>query len=145
MKQGLVASSSVRIAAPREAVWAALVDPALIRRYMFGTEVVSTWQPGSAIVWKGSWKGKAYEDHGVILHLEPRRTLQYSHFSPLAGLPDSPENYHRVTIELEDDGDQTRVSLAQEGNRTAEERAHSQENWRSMLVAMKDLLEHKGP
>ncbi len=105
---------------------------------------MGNWQPGGAIVWRGIWEGKAYEDHGVILHLEPGRALQYSHFSPLAGLPDSPENYHRVTIELEDDGDQTRVSLAQDGNRNEEERAHSQENWRAMLVAMKELLEHRG-
>jgi hypothetical protein len=43
---------------------------------------------------------KAYEDKGKILRFEPRKSLQYSHFSPLSGLHDNPENYHIVTIDL---------------------------------------------
>ena len=74
------------------------MDPEAIRRYMFGTTVVSDWKEGGPIVWKGEWKGKAYEDKGVILRLEPERILQYSHFSPQSGLPDTPENHHTVTI-----------------------------------------------
>jgi len=38
----------------------------------------------------------------VILKLEPLQTLKYSHFSPLSGLTDKPENYHTVTVELSD-------------------------------------------
>jgi len=47
---------------------------------------------------------------------KPERILRYSHFSPLSGVPDRPENYHTVTIELSGDGDQTKVSLAQDNN-----------------------------
>ena len=65
----------------------ALVDPAAIKQYMFGTTVESDWREGSSIVWKGEWQGRAYEDKGVILRLEPGRLLQYSHFSPLSGAP----------------------------------------------------------
>ncbi len=61
---------------------------------MFGTDVVSDWKQGSTIVWKGEYKGKKYEDKGVIFKLEQNQTLQYSHFSPLSGKPDVPENYH---------------------------------------------------
>jgi len=63
---------------------------------MFGTNAVSDWKEGSPIVWKGEWMGKKYEDRGVILKLEPGNMIQYSHFSPLTGQPDLPENYqHR--------------------------------------------------
>lgn len=47
MNRGLVASASVLIDAPIGTVWHALVDPELIKRYMFGTTVVSDWSEGA--------------------------------------------------------------------------------------------------
>lgn len=141
MAKNLIARASISINAPSGKVWNALVNPEAIKQYMFGTNVVSDWHKGSPIVWKGEWQGKAYEDKGVILQLKPGRTIQYSHFSPLSGLPDRPENYHTVTIELSVDGNQTRVSLAQDNNATEEERAHSEKNWEMMLAALKKFLE----
>jgi uncharacterized protein YndB with AHSA1/START domain len=108
---------------------------------MFGTNVASDWKEGSPIVWKGEWKGKAYEDKGVILKLQPERMLQYSHFSPLSGQPDKPENYHTVTIELSSDEAKTLVSLSQDNNPTEEARKHSEENWKTMLANLKKFLE----
>jgi uncharacterized protein YndB with AHSA1/START domain len=141
MARGLVAQAAVTIDAPGSEVWNALVTPAAIKQYMFGTNVESAWHEGSPIVWKGEWQGKSYEDRGVILKLQPERTLQYSHFSPLSGLPDVPENYHSVTIELARDGNRTRVSLTQDNNRTEEAREHSQKNWEMMLGALKKYVE----
>ncbi len=108
---------------------------------MFGTTVVSDWREGGAIVWKGEWQGKHYEDKGVILRVEPGRALKYSHFSPLSDLPDTPANYHTVTIELADEGDHTRVSLSQDNNPTEQAREHSAKNWEIMLAGLKTLLE----
>jgi hypothetical protein len=108
---------------------------------MFGTNVVSDWHEGSPIVWKGEWQGKAYEDNGLILQFKPEQILQYSHFSPLSGLPDRSENYHIVTIELSGGGNQIIVSLSQDNNPTEEARAHSEKNWVMMLTALKNFLE----
>jgi uncharacterized protein YndB with AHSA1/START domain len=141
MEKNLIAKSSVVISAQSATVWKALVNPEAIKQYMFGTTVVSDWREGSPIIWKGEWQGKAYEDKGVILQLKPERTLQYSHFSPLSGLPDKPENYHTVTVELSDENNQTRVSLTQDKNATEEERADSEKNWGMMLGALKKFLE----
>jgi uncharacterized protein YndB with AHSA1/START domain len=55
---GVVARASTTIDAPLAKVWDALVNPDVMRRYMFGTTVVSEWRKGSAIVWRGHWKGK---------------------------------------------------------------------------------------
>ncbi len=137
----LVARASITINAPRSEVWDALVNPEKIARYMFGTKAVSDWMLGSPIVWKGLWQGKEYEDKGVILKLEPERVIQYSHFSPLAGQPDLPENYHIVTIELSARGKQTLVSLSQDNNATREDLEHSVMNWNTMLEGLKKLLE----
>ena len=100
MDEDLTAKATLTIHAPIAKVWDALIDPEVIKRYMFGAIVVSDWQQGSSITWKGEWKGKPYEDKGRILELRALERLRYSHFSPLGGAPDLPENYHHVTIDL---------------------------------------------
>ena len=122
-------------------MWDALLNPEALRVIMFGATVTSDWHEGRPITWRGVWQGKAYEDKGVILRLRPLRLLQYSHFSPLSGLPDRPENYHKVTIELREEGHQTAISIRQDRNKTREARLHSEKNWESMLVSLKRLLE----
>ena len=108
---------------------------------MFGTTVTSDWKPGSPITWKGEWQGKAYEDKGVIKQIKAVKILQYTHFSPLTGLPDIAENYHLVTIELLPKGNQTHVSLSQDKNATEEAQKHSEKNWSMMLASLKKILE----
>ncbi len=141
MNRGLIAKVEIGIDAPIAKVWDALVNPETIKQYMFGTNVVSDWQEGHPIVWKGEWQGKAYEDKGVILRFVLERTIEYSHFSPLSGLPDAPENYHTVRISLAEKGTQTIVSLAQDNNPTETSREHSEKNWTMMLEGLKKLLE----
>jgi len=141
MKDTAIAQAHVDINAPIAKVWDALVDPAQIKHYMFGTKVVSDWREGTPIVWKGEWQGKPYEDKGTILQLKPQQVLQYSHFSPLAGQADVPENYHTVTIELSRGGAGTIVSLSQDNNATDEEREHAEQNWGTMLDSLKRFLE----
>jgi uncharacterized protein YndB with AHSA1/START domain len=137
----VVAKVSVSIASPASKVWNALIDPQLVARYMFGAKVVSTWNKGDPIVWKGEWKGKPFEDKGIILRIEPERVLSYSHFSPLSGKPDVPENYHTVTIELSGQSGTPVVQLSQDGNPTDEARAHAEKNWATMLEGLKKTVE----
>jgi uncharacterized protein YndB with AHSA1/START domain len=143
MNKGLIANASTTINAPSAELWQALVTPAAIKEYMFGTTVTSDWVVGSPIVWKGEWQGRAYEDKGIILQVVPERVLEYSHFSPLAGVPDVPENYHIVTVELSPDGERTRVTLSQDNNPTEQAREHSEKNWGMMLAALKQFLERQ--
>lgn len=125
----------------KKALYEPLINPDNIKQYMFGTNAVSDWKEGSSIVWKGEWQGKKYEDRGVILKMEPGHVIQYSHFSPLTGQPDLPENYHIVTMELSIKGKQTLVSLLQDNNATEEAREHSEKNWNMMLGGLKKFLE----
>jgi uncharacterized protein YndB with AHSA1/START domain len=136
-----IAHASIAIDAPPERVWEALVTPRAIKQYMFGTTVSSDWTEGSPITWKGEWQGRTYEDKGVIRRFQPGRALQYTHFSPMAGLPDRPENYHTVTIQLSREAEQTQVSLSQDNNPTEDAKAHSEKNWEMMLAGLKQLVE----
>jgi uncharacterized protein YndB with AHSA1/START domain len=137
----LIARCAISIAAAPEKIWSALVTPAAIKQYMFGTTVTSDWKEGSTITWKGEWQGRKYEDKGKILQFKPGRALQYTHFSPLSGLPDRPENYHTVTVQLSPEERGTRVALTQDNNPTEEARAHSEKNWATMLEGLKKFVE----
>src|SRR5579859_785962 len=137
----LIAQAHITISVPIAHVWDALVNPDMIKQYLFGTTAVSDWKEGSPIVWRGEWEGKPYEDKGVILQLHPERLLQYSHFSPLAGQSDVPEHYHTVTMELSPKETDTMVLLSQDNNSTEEEREHSEKMWTMMLTGLKTFLE----
>jgi uncharacterized protein YndB with AHSA1/START domain len=141
MKTKLIAKATVGIRAPVARVWNALVNAEIIREYMFGTHVISDWKVGSQIIWKGEWKGKAYTDKGIILQMIDQKLLQYNHFSPLSGLPETLENFHTVTIHLKEKKDITEIELSQDNNATEESRDHSQKNWEMMLGNLKKFLE----
>jgi len=136
-----VATATVEIEASPARVWTALTDPTEIEKYTFGSHVVTDWKPGSSIVWEGEYEGKRYEDKGEIVEIKPARRLKVTHFSPLSGQEDVPENYHTLTYELEAAGPKTRVALSQDNNETAEAAEHSKENWEKMLSALKEVVE----
>jgi uncharacterized protein YndB with AHSA1/START domain len=140
----IIAKAQISIGVSIDKVWDALVNPETIKKYMFGTTVISDWKEGSKIIWKGEWQKKPYEDKGEILLFRPKTKIQYSHFSPLSGLAETPENFHTVTIELTGNSNQTVVSLFQDNNATEEARKYSEGNWTMMLTGMKNLLEEVG-
>jgi uncharacterized protein YndB with AHSA1/START domain len=137
----LTATAEIDIAAPAERVWKALTDPAIITRYFFGTQVETDWQPGSPIFWRGTYNGMDYEDRGEILESRPDRLLKVTHFSPMTGLPDIPENYHTLTFGLDEDGGTTHVSLSQDNNADEAEAQRSADNWQVVLRGLKEVVE----
>ena len=143
MNNKLTATAKTTIHAPASKVWDALTKPELIKQYLFGTDVISDWKVGSPIVYKGEWEGKSFEDKGKILKLEPKKMLMSTHWSPLSGVPDIPENYHTVTYQLSEKNGSgsTDVTITQDNNANEEERTHSEQNWKTVLDGMKKLLE----
>ena len=142
MTSNLLAKVSISVEASKHDVWKALTDPDAVKQYMMGADVVSDWKAGSPIVWKGEYKGKPFEDKGRILEIEPEKTLKYSHYSPMSGAPDKPENYHAVSITLSGKGDKTELSLTQDKNPTEKAREESEKNWKMMLAGLKKVAEH---
>lgn len=134
-------TAEVDVSASPTQVWDALTNPDKIRKYMFGSKVTSAWSPGSEITWEGEYDGRAYTDHGQILEVEPGRRLVLTHFSPLTGEPDVPENYHRVTYELSRRGDHTHLRLEQDNAGPAGARKESAATWDTILHGLKELVE----
>jgi uncharacterized protein YndB with AHSA1/START domain len=124
------------IPAPVEHVWRTLTSSDGHSAMMFGSTVVTDWREGHPIEWRGEWEGKPFADHGVIVDLDPPRTLVVTHYSPLSGRPPE-EATHRLAWTLRPDGDGTSVRLVQDGNPSAEAAEHAAGNWAASL----ELLE----
>jgi uncharacterized protein YndB with AHSA1/START domain len=141
------AVASVSIEATRASVWNALTDPELIRQYFMGATVSTDWKIGHPISFSGEFKGQAYEDKGEVLVVEPEVRLSFSHWSPLTGTQDVPENYHVVDIALRDDNGTTNVTLTQSnftGGVTKADhssRADYEKNWSATLQGLKATVE----
>ena len=141
MNKKYTAQATTTINAPVPKVWQALVNPEIIKQYLFNTDVSSDWKEGSPIIYRGEWEGKPFEDKGKILKIEPEKQLVSTHWSPLSGDPDTPENYHTVAYTISGNGDKTEVTITQDNNATEEEKEHSEQNWKMALDGMKKLLE----
>ncbi len=139
--KGHVAVAEIQIDASPGRVWSALTDAAEIKQYMFGSEVETDWEPGNRIVWKGEYEGENYQDHGEIVEFKPERRLVMTHFSPLTGQEDIPENYHTLTYELDEVNGETQVKLTQDNNSTPDAAEHSRANWEKMLEGLKSFVE----
>lgn len=137
----LVARAEITIDAPAEKVWRALTDPASIAEFMFGAKVTTDWRPGSPITYDGEWKGKPYRDKGTVLEVVPNRLLKTTHFSPLSGKEDVPENYNVVTYELAPRDGGTVVRVIQENNPDQNMVDESEKTWAMMLGKLKSVVE----
>ena len=137
---GYTATAETDISAPPERVWEVLTDPDQLKKLWFGAEVKTDWKQGSPITWSGEWEGKPYQDKGEILEVDPGRLLKLTHFSPLTGQEDVPENYHTLTYELSGDG-ATHLKLTQDNNGSEDEAKHSQDMWEMLVAKVKEAAE----
>jgi uncharacterized protein YndB with AHSA1/START domain len=141
MKDELRTEESITIEAPIESVWEALTTPELVKRWFFGVDTETDWKAGSIIVHRGEYQGKPYEDKGNILQIEPPRLLVHSHWSPVSGRPDVPENYQRVSWELSERDGETELTIKEFNLPSEEAKATSEKSWRMVLENLKRLLE----
>jgi len=136
-----LATAEVDIEAAPARVWEVLIDPEQLKQLWFGAEVKTDWRQGSPITWSGEWEGKPYQDKGEILEVDPGRLLRLTHYSPLTGQPDVPENYHTLTYTLDGDGTATHLKLTQDNNASEEEAKHSQSMWEMLVAKVKETAE----
>jgi uncharacterized protein YndB with AHSA1/START domain len=133
--------ASIAIDAPVEKVWEALTTPDVIKRWFFGVDTETDWTEGGPIVHRGEYQGEPYEDKGTILKVEPPRRLVHTHWSPVSGLPDSPEHYQQVSWELSEGDGSTVLTVREENLPSEEAKSVSEQGWTAALGALKELLE----
>jgi uncharacterized protein YndB with AHSA1/START domain len=132
--------SETIIHAPLPKVWDALTKPEQVREWFFGTNMITDWSVGSPIFFRGSWEGKDYEDKGTVLEYSALKSLSYSYWSVMSGLPDKPENYMHVTYEVTEVDGGTKLVIKQSNVATQEKADHSNENWKMVVGELAKFL-----
>ena len=147
-----VQASQVRttVKAPPSAVWKALTTLSTLKQFFFGSDVSTDWRVGSPISFSGNWKGKPYEDKGNIQTFDRDQRLAFTHWSPLSGMEDTPENYHVVSFDLRPASGGTEVVLTQTNQNdaepiTPENRQEYAKNWTMVLEGLKKAVEAASP
>lgn len=134
-------TTTVDFTSSKEKVWQGLTDPALIRQYFFGTQLITDWTIGSPIIWTGEWDGVVYKDKGTVLEVIPGEFAKYTYWSSMSGTEDVPENYQIVSYRLSDNNGGTRLTITQENIADEEKKQHSEHNWQALMAELKKLIE----
>lgn len=135
------ATASVMVKAPIARVWAALTQPALVKRYFFGSNLVTDWGVGSPLYFRGEWEGNAYEDRGTVKSYEPMKTLSYDYWSNMSGEPDVLEKRALVRYDVSERDGLVEVKVTQSNMPTKERAADSEKNWPVVLEGLKGVCE----
>lgn len=143
MSKELALKTSFLFHAPVSAVWDALTNPAIVKEYFFGTNLITDWKAGGPIRFTGVWDGVTYEDKGTVLKFEPEQYLSYDYWSSFSGTEDIPENYATIEYIVEAFGEDTKVTVTQNNLKNEEAVAHSENNWKMLMEEMRKLLENK--
>lgn len=142
MGKGLISKSSINIHASSSKIWEALIKPEIAKEYFFGAEIVTDWNVGSAITFKGEFNGNKYEEKGTLLNVEPNTQLQYSHWSHFDGLPDELDNYRTWTFDITEQDGATQLSISEDNIPTEKQKKRSDEFWGDVLLKIKRLVEN---
>ena len=145
----LFVKNTIMINAPVPKVWDVLTNPEQTKKYMFGCEAVSDWQPGSPLLWKSVSEGvETVYVSGKIVRIEPEKLLAYTTIDPNSTIEDIPENYLTVTYELSQEAGFTFLTVTQgdysavaDGERRYQEAYNNGEGWNPILVEVKKLAE----
>jgi uncharacterized protein YndB with AHSA1/START domain len=94
--------STVKILAPASKVWLALTVPDLVKQWQYGSDLLTTWEPGTPIVFRNEWNGQVFEQKGTVLEFVPGSRLKYSLFVPRPDLQDIPDDGPDVLSDLKE-------------------------------------------
>ncbi|MET3288364.1 UNVERIFIED_CONTAM: uncharacterized protein YndB with AHSA1/START domain [Brevibacillus sp. OAP136] len=135
-------TSRITIQAPAENVWEALTNPELVKKWQYGSGLITDWQVGSEIRFRVEWEGTLFEQWGTVLEVVPHQLITYTLFAPRPGLEDKPENYFIMSYSLTDKDQSTLLSIKQTDNRPgASEQDSNEDGDNAILNALKAVVE----
>lgn len=142
MRQDLIASQTITINNTLANVWEGLTNPEIIKDYLYGTNAITDWQPGSAILFKGEYNGTVYCDKGEVKDNKHLETISYTYWSGFSGLADLPENYSVVTYNLHPISEtETALTWTMQGFATEEGYQHSKTGMGEFLKTVKVVMD----
>ena len=138
--------ATVKILAPAKKVWLALTSPGLVKQWQYGSDLLTTWEVGTSIVFRNEWNGQVFEQKGTVLEFSPESRLKYSLFFPRPDLQDIPENHFFMTYELAESDGTTSLLVRQEDPRLSPpDESSGGDDGPDVLSQLKELVEGKMP
>jgi uncharacterized protein YndB with AHSA1/START domain len=133
--------STINIKATTQKVWDTVTKPEFVKLWQYGSDMLTTWEIGSDIIFRTEWEDKVFVQWGKVLEVRPNSLIKYSLFAPRPDLEDRPENYFIMSYVLTDNNGQTKLEIIQEDNRpnAVQEEPQGEEN--PVLKLLKEIAE----
>jgi uncharacterized protein YndB with AHSA1/START domain len=136
--------SIVKIVAPARKVWLALTVPDLVKQWQYGSDLLTTWEIGTPIIFRNEWNGQVFEQQGSVLEFSPASRVKYSLFVPRPDLQDIPEHCFFMTYELTESEGVTSLLVRQEDPRPSlPDQSTGGDAGPDVLSTLKELVEVK--
>lgn len=133
--------SQITIQATVEKVWDTITNPISVKRWQYGSDLITTWETGSDIKFSTEWEGKIFEQWGKVLDFRPYEWVKYSLFAPRPDLEDKPENYFIMSYFLTNENGNIKLEFIQEDNRPGAVQEEMQGEENPVLLSLKHLAE----
>ena len=138
--------ATVKILAPAKKVWLALTNPGLVKQWQYGSDLLTTWEVGTSIVFRNEWNGQVFEQKGTVLEFSPESRLKYSLFVPRPDLQDIPEHHFFMIYELTESDGTTSLLVRQEDPRpSSPDESSGGDDGPDVLSNLKQLVEVEMP
>ena len=138
--------STVVIRAPAKKVWPALTRPDLVKQWQYGSDLLTTWEVGTPVVFRNEWNGNVFEQWGTVLEFAPESRVKYSLFVPRPDLQDIPEHRFFMTYELAESDGVTSLLVRQDDPRPSlPDESSIANDGPDVLSLLKELVENKMP
>ncbi|EZH74073.1 hypothetical protein ATO12_14455 [Aquimarina atlantica] len=143
----MMIEKEIQFNANKEKVWELLTNPAITKQYMYGCEVLSDWEIGGSIFWKGQTEDGKEVTYvkGKIVEYKKGKRVTFTMFDPNMEIEDIPENYLSLTYDLKEKNNKTILKLTQGNFATValgEKRyEESLKGWEMVIPTMKQIVE----
>jgi len=135
-------TSRIMIHAPAKNVWDALTKPERVKKWQYGSDLLTDWQVGSDIRFQSEWEGNIYAQWGKVLEVVPYKLIRYTLFAPRPGKEDKAENYFVMSYVLTEEGSNTLLTIEQNDNQPESGVQESDdEDGQAVLAALKSIVE----
>lgn len=136
----------ISISAPAARVWEVLTQPEFTEKYMFGTHLKTSWEPGTPMLWVGAQDGVTYVS-GLLKSVQPNKEWIYTVFPVGASYEDVETNHLVVSVTISESKNQTVLAIHQGdftqvpdgAKRYADTAAGG--GWATILETIRDLAE----
>ena len=134
------------IRAPAKKVWPALTRPDLVKQWQYGSDLLTTWEVWTPVVFRNEWNGNVFEQWGTVLEFAPESRVKYSLFVPRPDLQDIPEHRFFMTYELAESEGVTSLLVRQDDPRPSlPDESSNANDGPDVLSLLKELVENKMP